>query len=92
MRFEDLVINQFVVALIYVQLPRSMLQLVDAPLNLAEVLLCHRLEDTDGFEQIRDLDLFEELVEAALEHAILRGFLTETAAAARNKALYIENE
>ena len=50
MRFEDLVINQLVVALIYVQLPRSMLQLVDAPLNLAEVLLRHRLEDADGFE------------------------------------------
>ena len=69
-----------------------MLQLVDAPLNLAEVLLGQSLEDADGFEQISDLDLFEELVEAALEHAILRGLLAETAAAAWNKALYIENE
>ena len=92
MRFEDLVINQFVVALIYVQLPRSVLQLVDAPLNLAEVLLRHRFEDTDGFEQICDLDLFEELVEAALEHAVLRALLAKTATAAGNEAFYIENE
>ena len=52
MHFEDLVINQFVIVAIYVQLPRPVLQLVDAPLNLAEVLLRQRFENTHGFENV----------------------------------------
>ena len=72
---ENLVFNQFVVVLVYVQLPRTVLQFVDAPLNLTKVSLGVVFENADRFQHIRDLDLFEKLIETAFEHAVLRAIL-----------------
>ena len=89
---ENLILDQFVIVLVYVQLPRAVLQLVDAPLNLAEVSLRVVLENADSFQHICDLDLFEKLIEAAFKHAVLRGILAEAATAIRNEALDVEGE
>ena len=68
-----------------------MLQLVDAPLNPAEAPLSLRLDDADSFEHVSNFDLLQELVEAALEHAIL-GALFTAATASREEALDVEDE
>ena len=89
---EDLILDQFVIVLVYVQLPRAVLQFVDAPLNLAKVSLGVVLENADSFQHICDLNLFEKLIEAAFEHAVLRAVLAEAATAIWNESLYVESE
>ena len=89
---ENFVFDQFVIILVYVQLPRAVLQFVDAPLNLAKVPFRVVLENANCFQHICYLDLFEKLIEAAFEHAVLGAVLAEAAAAIWNEALDVESE
>ena len=85
--------HQLIIALVQVQLPRAMLQLVDSPLNPAEVPLCLRLDYTKAFEHICDLYLLQKLVESALKHAVFGGIFARAATtASREEALDIQDE
>ena len=92
MLFENFVLDLLVKVLIQVQLARAFLQFVDAPLNFAKVPLRVRLENADGLEHVSDLDLLDELIETAFEHAVLRALLAKAAAALRNEPLDVECE
>ena len=74
------------------QLSCPFLKLIDAPLDLREVSLGVRFKDSDSFDQIGNLYLLSELIEASLEHAILRTVLTQAPTASRQKALAVQCE
>ena len=48
----------------------TFLKLKDAPLNLAEISLGNRFEDSHGLHQLRNLNLSQEFVEAASKQPV----------------------
>lgn len=69
LRLEALQLRIFVVFFEGVESASALLQLVEAPLDLREVLLRVGSQDADSSDHLSNRDLLKELVEASFKHS-----------------------